>query len=29
MNVGPSSDGTIEPIFQERLRQVMVIEREG
>jgi alpha-L-fucosidase len=22
LNVGPSSDGTIEPIFQERLRQV-------
>ena len=22
MNIGPSSDGSIEPIFQERLRQV-------
>ena len=27
MNVGPGSDGTIEPIFQERLRQVRSWER--
>ena len=24
MNIGPSSDGSIEPIFQERLRQVFL-----
>ena len=25
MNIGPSSDGSIEPIFQERLRQVFFL----